>query len=108
MPVYVIASVKVSDNNWVRPYAASVHEFVHKHGGKYLSRSGNVKTLEGTPLDADFVALFEFPSAEAVHAFATDPQYAPFANARRRGSDSRLHLIDNTDLAGTIDYLPKG
>jgi uncharacterized protein (DUF1330 family) len=108
MPVYVIASVKVTDDKWVPAYAASVHELVHKHGGKYLSRSAHVTTLEGQPLDADFVALFEFPSAKAVEAFATDPQYAPFANARRRGSDSRLHLIDNTDLAGTIDYLPKG
>jgi uncharacterized protein (DUF1330 family) len=108
MPVYVIASVKVTNDEWVPAYAATVHELVHKHGGKYLTRSRNVKTLEGKPLDADFVALFEFPSAEAVEAFATDPKYAPFAAARRRGSDSRLHLVDNTDLAGTIDYLPKG
>lgn len=91
-----------------RRYAASVHELVHKHGGKYLARSANVKTLEGPPLDANFVALLEFPSAEAVRAFATDPKYAPFAAARQRGSESRLHLIDDTDLAGTIAYLPKG
>ena len=32
---------------WVPSYAASVHDIVLKHGGKYLSRSGNVKTLEG-------------------------------------------------------------
>lgn len=108
MPVYMIASVKVTDDKWVPAYAASVHELVHKHGGKYLARSANVKTLEGTPLDANFVALLEFPSAEAVKAFATDPKYAPFAAARQRGSESRLHLIDNTDLAGTIAYLPKG
>ena len=25
---------------WIPAYAASVHELVHKHGGKYLSRSG--------------------------------------------------------------------
>jgi hypothetical protein len=37
----------VTDDGWIPAYAASVHELVHKHGGKYLSRSGNVKTLEG-------------------------------------------------------------
>jgi uncharacterized protein (DUF1330 family) len=74
-------------------------------GGKFLSRTRNVKTLEGKlpPL-----ALMEFPSAEAVEAFATDPKYAPYAAARKGGSESRVHLIDDTDLAGTIPYLPKG
>ncbi|MEO8384657.1 MAG: DUF1330 domain-containing protein [Betaproteobacteria bacterium] len=108
MPVYMIADVKVTDDKWVPQYAASVHELVHKHGGKYLSRSGNVTTLEGKPLDTTMIALLEFPSAEAVNNFASDPEYAPFAAARQRGSESRLVLIDNTDLAGTITYLPKG
>jgi len=108
MTVYVIADIKVTDDGWVPAYAASVHDIVHKHGGKYLSRSGNVKTLEGKPLDTTFIALLEFPSAEAVKAFATDPKYAPHAAARQAGSESRFQLIDDTDVAGTIPYLPKG
>ena len=63
MTVYVIADIKVTDDEWVPAYAASVHELVHKHGGKYLSRSGNVKTLEGKPLETTLIALLEFPSA---------------------------------------------
>ena len=108
MTVYMIADIKVTDDGWVPAYAAAVHELVHKHGGKYLSRSGNVQTLEGKPLDTTLIALLAFPTAEAVKAFATDPQYAPFAAARQHGSESRLQLIDDTDLAGTIAYLPKG
>ena len=65
MTVYLIAHVKVTDDKWVPSYAASVHDIVHKHGGKYLSRSGNVKTLEGKPLDTTLIALLQFPSAEA-------------------------------------------
>src|SRR5436305_10198162 len=107
MTVYVIADIKVTDNGWIPDYAASVHELVHKHGGKYLARSGNVKTLEGKPLDTTLIALLQFPSADAVREFATDPEYAPFAAARQRGSESRFQLIDDTDLAGTISYLPK-
>jgi uncharacterized protein (DUF1330 family) len=41
MTVYMIADIKITDNKWVPAYAASVHELVHKHGGKYLSRGGN-------------------------------------------------------------------
>jgi len=108
MTVYMIADIKVTDNKWVPAYAASVHDLVHKHGGKYLSRSGNVKTLEGKPLDTSLIAILQFPSGEAVGAFLADPKYAPFAAARKDGSESRFQLIDDTDLAGTISYLPKG
>jgi len=108
MTVYVIADVKVTDDKWVPSYAEAVHSLVHKHGGKYLARSGNVKTMEGKPLDTTLIALMEFPSAEAANAFVADPKYAPYAAARKHGSESRFQLIDNTDLAGTITYLPKG
>jgi len=108
MPVYVIADIKITDEAWVPDYAAAVHDIVHRHGGRYLSRSGAIDTLEGEPLATDLIALIEFPSKDAVTAFATDPLYAPFAAARRGGSDSRLQLIDGNDVAGTISYLPKG
>jgi uncharacterized protein (DUF1330 family) len=108
MTVYMIADVKVTNDGWLPAYAASVHDLVHKHGGKYLSRCGNVKTLEGKPLDTTLIALIEFPSAEAVKAFTADPNYAPYAAARQGSSESRFQLIDDTDLAGTIPYLRKG
>jgi uncharacterized protein (DUF1330 family) len=107
MTVYLVAEIKITNNKWVPAYAASVHELVHKHGGKYLSRSGNVKILEGKPLDTNLIALIQFPSTEAVKSFLADPKYAPFATARKNGSESRFQLIDDTDLAGTIPYLPK-
>ena len=108
MTVYIIADVKITDDAWVPDYVANVHDIVHKHGGKYLSRSGNISTLEGEDLDTSLIALIEFPSMEAAQAFANDPDYAPYGQARQAGSISKLHIIDDTDVAGTIPYLPKG
>jgi len=108
MAVYLIADVKVTDDSWIPDYAANVHDIVHKHGGKYLSRSGNITTIEGEGLDTTLIALLEFPSMEAVQAFANDPAYAGYGQARQAGSISRFHVIDDTDLAGSIPYLPKG
>ncbi len=108
MAIYLIANVKVSDDAWIPDYAANVHDIVHKHGGKYLSRSGNITTIEGEELDTTLVALLEFPSMEAVQAFVNDPAYAKFRLARQTGSISKLHVIDDTDIAGTIPYLAKG
>jgi hypothetical protein len=44
---------------------------------------------------------------DAVQAFAGDPEYAPYGEARQKGSVSGLHIIDDADLAGTLPYLPK-
>ena len=108
MPVYLIAEVKVTDDAWIPDYAANVHDIVHKHGGKYLSRSANITNMEGEPLDTTLIALIEFPSLESAQAFANDPEYANYGQSRRDGSVSRLNVIDDTDVAGAIPYLPKG
>jgi len=108
MTVYLIADVTVTDDSWIPDYAANVHHIVHKHGGKYLSRSGNITNLEGEPLGSTLIALLEFPSMEAAKAFANDPDYAPYVKARQAGTISRFNVIDDTDVAGTIPYLEKG
>ncbi|MEO1293019.1 MAG: DUF1330 domain-containing protein [Pseudomonadota bacterium] len=108
MSVYLIAEVKVTDDAWIPDYAANVHDIVAKHGGRYLARSGNIETLEGADKDATLIALIEFPTREALHAFAADPAYAPYGKARQDGSESRFHMIDDTDIAGAIPYLKAG
>ena len=107
MAAFIIASVLVTDDKWVPEYAARVHEIAAKHGGKYLSRSGNIEVLEGNSDELTLIALIQFPNKEAAKAFANDPEYAPFGKARQAGSKSTLLLIDDTDLAGAIPYLPR-
>ena len=108
MSAYLIANVKVNDDSWLPDYAQKVHDIVHKHGGKYLSRSGNLTPIEGELPDVTVIALIEFPTVAAVRAFVDDPEYAPFAQARQAGTDSNLYVIDDTDLAQSIPYLPAG
>ncbi len=107
MTAFLIADVTVTDEGWIPEYAEKVHDIVGKHGGKYLARSGNITTIEGDPLESTLIALIEFPSREALDAFVSDPEYAPYAAARQQGSISRFHVIDDTDIAGTIPYLIK-
>ena len=102
MAVYLIANVKVTDEAWLPNYAANVHDIVHKHGGKYLSRSANITTVEGEEPDTTVIALLQFQSVEAAQAFANDPAYAEYRQARQAGSISRFHVIDDTDVAGII------
>jgi len=108
MSVFLIAEVKVTNDAWIPEYAANVHGIVEKHGGKYLSRSGNITTLEGNKKDFTLVAVIQFPSATALSAFVNDPEYQPYAKARQAGSVSQFYTIDDTDIAGAIPYLRAG
>jgi uncharacterized protein (DUF1330 family) len=105
MAHYLIAQVKVNEDSWIPDYAANVHDIVHRHGGKYLSRSGHITTLEGAESTASLIAIIEFPTGDALHAFVSDPEYRPYAEARRAGTDSHFVAIDGSDVAGTIPYL---
>jgi len=105
MAHFLVAQVTVNDDSWIPEYAAKVHEIVHRHGGKYLTRSGNITTLEGEESTLSLVAIIEFPTGDALHAFVNDPEYAPYAKARQDGTDSHFIAIDATDVAGTIPYL---
>lgn len=107
MTVYLIASVKVTDDSWLPDYAANVHHIVHKHGGEYLSRSANITAVEGDAPDMTVIGIIRFPSMKAARGFIDDPDYAPYGNARRAGSTSHFYIIDDTDAAGTLPYLQK-
>lgn len=108
MSGYLIAEIKVTDDGWFTEYASNVHNLVEKHAGKYLSRSGNIETLEGSDKDSTLIAILKFPTREALNSFAADPEYASYGQARQAGSVSNFHVIDNTDIAGAIPYLEAG
>jgi uncharacterized protein (DUF1330 family) len=106
MSIYLIADITVTNDSWVPEYAADVHKIVQRHGGRYLSRSGNIATVEGAENTSTLIAIIEFPDRASLDAFASDPDYAPYGQARQAGSQSNFRVIDDTDLAGTIPYLP--
>lgn len=108
MSFFLIADVKVTDDAWIPDYAANTHKIVEKHGGRYLTRSGNITVLEGDQTDSTLIAILEFPTRQALEAFVQDPAYAQFANARMAGSVSNFRMIDDTDIAGSIPYLTAG
>ena len=47
---------------------SKVHLIAEKHGGRYLSRSGNLTAVEGELPDYTVIALIQFPDM-AAHLF---------------------------------------
>ena len=57
---------------------------------EYFAVSENIKRYEGDGPDPDAIALFTFPSMEAIDAFVSDADYRPYRTARRAASSGNL------------------
>ena len=81
MTAYMIVQSTISDEEQYARYRRAVVPLIERFGGKHV-RGGAVELLEGRP-DERRIALFEFPSMEAIHQFWNSPDYIPVKELRR-------------------------
>ena len=94
MAAYMIGRIQLRDTSWLEKYRATVPSIVARHGGKYLVRGGKMDRLEGTePLPSSYVVI-EFPTIEKARAFYDDPEYKPFIELRKKGSDLEMVAVE--------------
>jgi uncharacterized protein (DUF1330 family) len=91
MPAYVIADIEVSDPDKYEGYRALSPGAIAAYGGRFLSRGGNMKALEGnwTP---SRVVIVEFPTAAQAQKFYDSPEYRA-ARRARDGATNRFNMI---------------
>jgi len=81
MTAYMIVQGTILDEEQYGKYRREVVPLIGRFGGKHV-RGGEVELLEGRP-DERRIALFEFPSMEAIHRFWNSPDYIPVKELRR-------------------------
>ena len=94
MKAYVIGSVQMRDDSWVKEYTAKTEAIVTRHGGRYLVRGATMERLEGSDPLPHVMVVIEFPSREHARAWHTDPEYAPLIKLRQAGCDIDLVLVE--------------
>ena len=57
MSVYAIVDIKITKVSWIKEYITHVHHIVEQYGGKYLSRSANIVTVDSYNPKANWVAI---------------------------------------------------
>jgi NAD(P)H dehydrogenase (quinone) len=93
MTAYMTVILTVTDTSWIGEYVAHVPPIMARYGGKPVTVSGPVEVLEGDTIPSQ-VALFTFPSTEALKAFMADPDYAPWKKARKAGSTASIFAFN--------------
>ena len=94
MTAYMVVQVTITDEEQFGKYRAAVMPLMAEHGGKPV-RGGTVERLEGVP-DGRGIALFEFPSMDAIRAFWNAPEYGPVKELRRGAATLDVWAVPGT------------
>ena len=91
---YLIAHLTLTNpDRFMSEYMSKVGAVVEAFGGKYLVRGGEISYQEGEPL-GDLNVVVEFPSRDAVHAWAGSEQYQAIVKGRTENSTGPVIIID--------------
>lgn len=93
MAAYVIARITVTDWEKYKDYVKATPAAIAKYGGKFLSRGGEMITLEG-PEETQRVVLIEFPSLDQAKKFYHSPEYQAARKLRLKVSTAQLIAIE--------------
>nr|WP_087573274.1 DUF1330 domain-containing protein [Sphingomonas sp. CDS-1] len=94
MSVYLVVELVYSDQSWREEYGRGVPPLVAAYGGRYLALASPPELMEGERAAPDTLAVFDFPSAEAVRTFLACPEYQPYAEARRVGAKTQIYMLE--------------
>ncbi|MCX7894003.1 MAG: DUF1330 domain-containing protein [Burkholderiales bacterium] len=98
MPAYLVAEHLIADAERFEAYRRKVAPMIERYGGRYLTRGGSHRVLDGAwhPTRA---VIIEFPDMAALMRWYESPEYQPLI-ALRRGA--------GTDVLLAIDGVPGG
>ena len=96
MAAYLLAQVEVHDMQQYRKYTARTPAIIEKYGGRFLTRGGEVVTLEGEG-PSNRVVLIEFPSLQTVLDFYNAPEYQEVKELRLPASTASFLALDGVD-----------
>jgi uncharacterized protein (DUF1330 family) len=94
MPAYWIGEHLITDGAKFDAYLEKVVPMIAKHGGRYLTRAGTHKILEGGNWQPNRVVIIEFPSLEALNAWYHSEEYQPLIKLRRESAIDMLIALE--------------
>jgi len=95
MAAYFIVNVDVKDPAGYEAYKQAVPATIAQYGGRYLVRSGQHETLEGTWHPTRLVVL-EFPSLEAAKRWYASKEYRKIKPLRLQHAVGDLVLVEGS------------
>ncbi|MEJ7670966.1 MAG: DUF1330 domain-containing protein [Casimicrobiaceae bacterium] len=93
MKAYLVAGVKVTDQEVYESYKKGVPATVAAFGGRFIVRGGKMETLEGTWTPQRLIIL-EFPDMAKLRMWYDSSEYHPLLELRQRSALSNVVAIE--------------
>jgi uncharacterized protein (DUF1330 family)/ketosteroid isomerase-like protein len=95
MAAYVISDVRKRDVAGFERYRSIAQAAIARHGGRYLVRGGEVRSVEGD-WAPEAIVVVEFPSMERAQAWYRSPEYAAALQVRPAALDRNLIFVEGS------------
>ena len=92
MAAYLILRIAVTDAEQWQRYREAVVPLIVAFGGVHVTHGGGVERLEGEE-DGRRIAVFAFPSMEAIRTFWHSPAYVPVRELRRGAAEMEAWAV---------------
>lgn len=89
---YVVANIRVQDQDKFKQFSGMAGPAIKKYGGKVLARGPDADRLEGDL--SGIVMLIEFESKEAANTFYYSEEYQAAKAVREACSDTDFMIIE--------------
>ena len=93
MSAYLFVRVEVTDWDKYKEYMKITPGVIEKYGGRFMTRGGDVETLEG-PQETRRIVLVEFPSVEKAKEFYYSDEYGVAKQIRAGAADAQFSVIE--------------
>ncbi len=95
MAAYLIAEHEIIDAAKFEEYRSRVAPMIERFGGRYVTRGGTHKVLEGH-WQPNRVVVIAFPDMSALNAWYRSPEYQPLVALRQGAARDMLIAIEGT------------
>ena len=96
MTAYVIGRIEVTDPEVYKEYIARTPRSIADHGGRFVVRGGQSKTMEGDAETRRIVVL-EFPSFTAAKQWYDSADYREIRKLRLASANGELLIVKGAD-----------
>ena len=96
MTAYIIGELNVHNPERYADYTAHTPKTIADHGGKFIVRGGDPKSLEGGNCAPRFVVV-EFPSMEKLMEWYNSDAYQAIIPIRQEAADGRIVAVQGAD-----------
>jgi uncharacterized protein (DUF1330 family) len=90
--VYLVAEVRILDEEMYSRYTEKVPQIIEKYGGRYIARTSDIKPMAGG-WEPDKVVIIGFDSMERLEECFNSPEYTEILPFREKSTESRAIIV---------------